>query len=129
MQSVVPYCSEMIQSIQGCSCTLKIIYLAHVVVALAAPFSLRDNRQSMSNTFSLYCLNSSDLNDSRALFFLNDSVLNSANYPSFQLDNTNSQPGVVTFHINRQLEGNYSCGINVEQRSTSVPFIGKLICM
>lgn len=87
-------------------------------------FSLRHHRNRNGNVLTLYCQNSSDLNETRAVFFLNNTLLSPANHPGF-FDYSNEK-GVVVFSLTRRLEGQYSCGIG-ELRSTAVAFISKLL--
>jgi hypothetical protein len=86
-------------------------------------FQLQFSRNQGSNVITLMCRNLSDsLSEAGAVFYLNGSELNPENYPRFS--NQNDQPGKVTFLIDRQLEGMYSCGVG---RVTSSPrsVIGK----
>ena len=87
-------------------------------------FFLRHHRDQESNVITLYCRNSSDLNETGAMFFLNNTLLSPENYAGFF--DYSSERGVTVFFIKRWLEGWYSCGIG-ELRSIPVPFIGKLL--
>ena len=87
--------------------------------------SLTD-RDTDNNVLTLQCRNDSGAPERRAKFFLNNTELTTANYPSFM--DHNAQPDVVTFQINRWLEGMYSCGVG-QVKSNPVSFIGKLVCL
>ena len=80
------------------------------------------DRVKGSNVITLRCRNDSGVLEPRAIFFLNGTELTRANYPSFM--DEDGQPGVVTFQINRQLEGMYSCGIG-QVRSDPTSLISK----
>ena len=87
----------------------------------AAPFTLIDTRSPESNAITLRCRrNSDDLFEPQAQYFRNGTRVDALQ----GFFNTNSLPGVVTFLISRRLEGEYSCGTQL-QRSYSIPFIGK----
>ena len=86
------------------------------------PFNLVDMHPPGSNSITLHCCrNSDDHFDSQALYLRNSSRLDSID----GFVNLSDVPGVVTFLINRRLEGGYSCGTE-HQRSDSIPVIGKL---
>ena len=80
------------------------------------------NQVKGSNAITLRCQNDSGALEPRAIFLLNGTELTHANYPSFMEEDV--QPGVVTFLINRQLEGMYSCGIG-QVRSDPTSLISK----
>ena len=110
---------------------LKTVILVElVIVAVFAQstittFELLPTRNQGSNTITLRCRNSSSgLQETQAAFFLNSSELSPANYPAFR--NQESQPGVITFQLKRQLEGMYSCGVG-EVKSSPISLISKCI--
>ena len=88
--------------------------------AAQAPFTLVDSRAVGSNIIMLRCRNSNDDFDSQAMYFLNGTRLDSLD--GFQ--DTDEDPGTVVFQMNRRLEGEYSCGTQL-QRSPSLFFVGK----
>ena len=88
--------------------------------AAQAPYTLVDSRAVGSNVITLRCRNSIDVFDSQAMYFLNGTRLDS--HDGFQ--DTDEDPGTVVFHMNRRLEGEYSCGTQL-QRSPSLSFVGK----
>ena len=83
------------------------------------------NRATDSNVITLQCTNDSGVLERRAKFYLNDTELTTANYPRFMNEN-NEQSGVVTFLINRWLEGMYSCGVG-QVKSDPISFIGMCV--
>jgi hypothetical protein len=85
-------------------------------------FDLQLTRNPDSNIITLRCRNDQD-SELGAVFYLNGSELNPGNYPFFR--NQNNQLGEVTFLINRQLEGMYSCGVG-QVKSSPRSLIGKL---
>ena len=87
--------------------------------AAQAPFTLVDSRAVGSNIIMLRCRNSNDNFDSQAMYFLNGTRLDSLD--GFQ--DTDEDPGTVVFQMNRRLEGEYSCGTQL-QRSLSLSFAG-----
>ena len=105
---------------------LKVILVLILAVVLVrssnTTFRLRLSRDQDSNIITLTCRNDQQLELQGATFFLNGSELNPGNYPSFS--NQNDQSGVVTFKINRQLEGFYSCGTG-QGRSSPRSLIGE----
>ena len=87
----------------------------------AAPFTLVDTRSVGSNSITLRCRRTSDETfEPMAQYFRNGLGVHAIE----GFLNTNNEPGIVTFQINRRLEGNYSCGTQL-QRSYSIPFIGE----
>lgn len=87
-----------------------------------ATFQLSPGNQD-GNAITLKCTNAnSGVIEQGAIFFLNNTELTSANYPSFM--DEDERPGEVTFQINRQLEGMYSCGIG-QVRSNHISLISK----
>ena len=88
--------------------------------AAQAPFTLVDSRAVGSNVITLRCRNSNDVFDSQAMYFLNGTRLDS--HDGFQ--DTDEDPVRVVFQISRRLEGEYSCGTEL-QRSPSLSFVGK----
>ena len=109
-----------------CSALTTIVLVAQLMVAASAQSSnmsltLRHHRNQNNNVITLYCRNEEGRNVTGAMFFLNESVLNRIDYPSFS-----NKDNVVTFLINRRLEGRYSCGIG-DLRSNNVSFISKLL--
>ena len=101
------------------------IISAFFVQSCIATFQLSlTDRATGSNVLTLQCRNDSGALERRAKFFLNNTELTTANYPSFT--DQNAQPGVVTFRINRWLEGMYSCGVG-QVKSNPVSFIGKCV--
>ena len=81
------------------------------------PFVLVDTRNPTSNSITLRCRRTSDdLFEPRAQYFRNGSRVDT-------IEGFNNQLGVVSFQISRRLEGEYSCG-NQLQRSNSISFIG-----
>ena len=84
------------------------------------PFILVDMRNPGSNSITLRCRRTSDdLFETNALYFRNGTRVDTIE----GFTNTNSERGVVSFQISRILEGEYSCGTQL-QRSNSIPFIG-----
>ena len=105
---------------------LAVMVLCHqisqqIAAATQAPYTLVDSRARGSNVITLRCRNSNDVFDSQAMYFLNGTRLDS--HDGFQ--DTDRDPGRVVFQISRRLEGEYSCGTEL-QRSPSLSFIGKL---
>ena len=86
-----------------------------------APFTLLHSRATGSNVITLRCRNSDDNFDSQAQYFLNGTRLDSID----GFEDTDEDPGIVVFQIRRRLEGEYSCGTEL-QRSPSLSFVGKL---
>ena len=105
---------------------LKVILILILAVVLVhssnTTFRLQFSRSQDSNIITLTCRNDQGVELQRATFFLNDTELNPQNYPSFS--DQNDESGMVTFQINRQLEGMYSCGTE-QGRSSHRSFIGK----
>jgi hypothetical protein len=98
-------------------------HIGHYTAAAQAPFTLIDSRDPGSNIITLRCRNS-NVFDPQALYFLNGTRLDSLD----GFKDTNEDPGIVVFQMNRRLEGEYSCGTEL-LRSPSLSFIGKLsIC-
>ena len=84
------------------------------------PFMLVDMRSPMSNSITLRCRRTSDdLFEPQAQYFRNGSSVDTIE----GFTNTNSERGVVSFQMSRRLEGEYSCGTQL-QRSNSIPLIG-----
>ena len=108
---------------------LKVILILILAVVLVhssnTTFRLVISRNQDSNIITLTCRNDQPgVELQRATFFLNSSELNPQNYPTFS--DQNDESGMVTFQINRQLEGMYSCGTGPGQgRSTNRSLIGK----
>ena len=107
---------------------LKVILILILAVELVhssnTTFRLVISRNQDSNIITLTCRNGQGVELQRATFFLNSSELNPQNYPSFA--DQNDEFGMVTFQINRQLEGIYSCGTGPGQgTSTNRSLIGK----
>ena len=105
---------------------LAVMVLCHqisqqIAAAAQAPYTLVDSRDVGSNVITLRCRNSNDVFDPQAMYFLNGTRLDSLD--GFQ--DTDRDPGTVVFQMNRRLEGEYSCGTEL-QRSPSLSFIGKL---
>ena len=100
---------------------LAILYIEKFTAEAQAPFTLVDSRATGNNIITLRCRNSDDNFDSQAQYFLNGMSLDS--FDGFE--DTNQDPSMVVFQINRRLEGQYSCGTEL-QRSESLPFVGKL---
>ena len=88
--------------------------------AAQAPYTLVDSRTVGSNVITLCCRNSNADFDSQAMYFLNGTRLDL--HDGFQ--DTDEDPGTVVFQINRRLEGEYSCGTEL-QRSPLLSFVGK----
>ena len=109
---------------------LKVILVLILAVVLVrssnTTFRLRLSRDQNSNIITLTCGNDRELELQGATFFLNGSELNPENYRSFS--DQNNEPGMVTFQINTQLEGMYSCGIGLG-RSSSHSLIGERNCV
>lgn len=104
---------------------VELMIVAMFAQGTSTTFELFLTRNQDSNTITLRCQNSSSgLQESQAVFFLNNSDLNPANYPAFR--NQESQSGVVTFQLMRQLEGMYSCGVR-EVKSNPTSLISKYI--
>ena len=107
---------------------LKVILILILAVVLVhssnTTFRLLISRNQDSNIITLTCRNDQELElqGSRVMFFLNGSELNPQNYPSFR--DQNDESDMVTFQINRQLEGMYSCGTE-QGRSSHRSLIGK----
>jgi hypothetical protein len=99
---------------------VAILYIGQSPAAAQAPFTLIDARATGSNIITLRCRNSNDIFDPQAMYFLNGISLDS--FDGFE--DTNEDPGIVVFQINRRLEGEYSCGTEL-QRSESLSFVGK----
>ena len=89
--------------------------------AAQAPYTLVDSRAVGSNVIMLRCRNSNNNFDSQAMYFLNRTRLDSLDAYGFQ--DTDEDPGIVVFQMNRRLEGEYSCGTQL-QRSPSLSFAG-----
>ena len=110
-----------------CIAVILMVLCHHIgqqTAAAAQPFTLVDSRAVGRNIITLRCRNSNDVFDSQAMYFLNGTRLDS--FDEFQ--DTDTDPGTVVFQMNRKLEGEYSCGTEL-QRSPSLSFIGKLsIC-
>lgn len=86
-----------------------------------APFTLVDTRSPGSNSVTLNCRRTSTgLFDPQALYFRNGVRLDTTE----GFLNTNNDPGVLSFLMTRKLEGEYSCGTQLE-RSDSTSFVGK----
>ena len=107
---------------------LKVILILILAVVLVhssnTTFRLQFSRNQGSNIITLMCRNDQELELQGVMFFLNGSELNPQNYPSFR--DQNDESDMVTFQINRQLEGIYSCGTGPAQgRSTDRSLIGK----
>lgn len=117
-KNLLPILTEMFQ--------LKVILILILAVVLVhssnTTFRLLISRNQDSNIITPTCRNGQEVELQRATFFLNGSELNPENYPSFS--DQNDESGMVTFQINRQLEGMYSCGTE-QGRSTRCSLIGK----
>jgi hypothetical protein len=99
---------------------IAILYIGQSPAAAQAPFTLIDSRDTGSNIITLRCRNSDDIFDPQALYFLNGTRLDSLD----GFVDTNEDPEIVVFQMNRRLEGEYSCGTEL-QRSPSLSFVGK----
>lgn len=88
------------------------------------PFTLVDMRSPGSNSITLRCRRTSDdIFHLQAQYFRNGSSVDTIE----GFVNTNTESGVVTFQISRRLEGEYSCGTQL-QRSNPILFIGVPNC-
>ena len=95
------------------------LHIGQYTVEAQAPFTLVDSRGD--NIIILRCRNSDDIFDPQAMYFLNGTRLDS--FDGFK--DTDEDASTVVFQINRRLEGEYSCGTEL-QRSESLSFVGKL---
>ena len=95
-------------------------HIGQYTSAAQAPFTLVDFRTAGSNIITLRCRNSDDVFDSQAMYFLNGRTLDSID----GFEDTDEDSSTVVFQINRRLEGEYSCGTQL-QRSQSLFFVGK----
>ena len=93
----------------------------HTASAQQIPFTLINSRDVGSNIITLRCRNSDDIFDTQAMYFLNGTRLDLFN----GFEDTSQDSSMVVFQITRRLEGEYSCGTEL-QRSESLCFIGKL---
>ena len=99
---------------------IAIPYIGQFTTTAQAPFTLVDSRTAGSNIITLRCRNSDDVFDSLAMYFLNGTMLDSID----GFEDTDEDTSTVVFQINRRLEGEYSCGTQL-QRSQSLSFVGK----
>ena len=97
------------------------LYIGQYTAEAQAPFTLVDSRARGDNVITLRCRNSDDIFDPQAMYFLNGTRLDS--FDGFK--DTDEDASTVVFQINRRLEGEYSCGTEL-QRSESLSFVGKL---
>ena len=84
-----------------------------------------DVQRENINVISLHCQNKSGQSlSTSATFYLNNTILSTANFRSFEA--TSTRQDMVTFLINQELEGNYSCSVG-NQRSNATLLIGEHI--
>ena len=101
---------------------VAILFTATVFVQSTQNTTFHLQLERSVNIITLTCRNDDALQEPAAVFYLNGSQLSPENYPSFS--DQESQAGVVTFQINRQLEGKYTCGVG-ETKSTPISLIGR----
>ena len=71
------------------------------------------------NVIQLQCQNRSGPSlSTSATFYLNNTVLSTANFRSFEA--TSTRQDMVTFLIDQELEGNYSCSVGNQWSNTTL---------
>lgn len=94
----------------------------YTAAAQLVPFALIDRRDTRSNIITLQCRNSDSIFDPQAVYFLNGTRLDSFD----EFEDTSQDSSMVVFQITRRLEGEYSCGTEL-QRSATLSFVGKTL--
>ena len=101
--------------------TFFLFILQGQCTAAQPPFTLVVSRNVGSNSIILRCRNSNAILDPRAMYFLNGTRVDLVD----GLVDTSRDSSRVVFLITRRLEGEYSCGTEL-QRSNPLLLIGKI---